>query len=431
MSHRIVILGGGTGGTLLANRLRRAYDRSEASITVVDRDDRHIYQPGQVPVALGLTRPDDIVRPRREQLRSGVDFLEREIDHVDLDASQVILGDGTVLAYDVLVVATGTAPAPDMTPGLVGPWWHERVHTFYELEGAAALAASLDRVDQGRLVVNVVDMPIKCPVAPLEFCLLADWYFTRRGVRDRVDITYLSPTPALFAAPQANAAVEQLFSEKHVTWLTDFHLADLDGSANRLNAQDGRHVDFDLAVVTPSFRGASFIGRSPGLGGSRDFIDVDQYTLQSREHPQVFVIGDAANLSTSKTGSVAHFEGEVVARNIRRFLDHEEPDARYDGHGTGFIETGFHKAMLLDSNYATPPLPGHFPEAVGLPLLKDSRLNHLAKEEFQWFYWHFLLPGRDIPGLGSAMPTHGKAIPTGANVDAAQGEAPADPSASR
>jgi len=423
VAHRIVILGGGTGGTLLANRLRRAYGRTEASIAVVDRDDRHIYQPGQVPVAFGIGQPKDIVRSRRRQLRAGIDFYETEIDHVEVEENQVHLSDGTVLDYDVLVVATGARLAPETTPGLTGPGWMEKVLTFYDLEGAAALSAAMERFDEGRLVVGVVDMPIKCPVAPLEFCLLADWYFTERGVRDRIEITFLSPLPTLFAAPIADASVEQLFADKRVLQQTDFRIAEVDGAGGRITGADGREAGFDLAVIVPSFRGAACIGRSPGLGGDRDFIEVDQHTLQSPAHPNVFSIGDAADLPTSKTGSVAHFEGEIVVHNIRRFLAGQELDASYDGHGTGFIETGFHKAMLLDSNYTTQPLPGHFPIAVGLPLLKDSRLSHVAKVEFQWFYWHFLLPGRDIPGLGSAMPLRGKARV--ADIDAAGPPSPA------
>ncbi|MGC8464237.1 MAG: NAD(P)/FAD-dependent oxidoreductase, partial [Acidimicrobiales bacterium] len=424
MPKQIVILGGGTGGTLTANRLRRAYPRREATIAVVDRDDRHIYQPGQVPVAFGISQPKDIVRSRSRQLRAGVDFHEIEIDHVDLDEHRVHLAEGTILDYDVLVVATGASLAPEATPGLTGPGWMDTVHTFYDLEGAAALSAALERFDKGRLVVGVVDMPIKCPVAPLEFCLLADWYFTERHVRDHIEITFLSPLPSLFAAPIADESVEQLFADKRVDRRTGFHISEVDGASGRISAQDGREVGFDLAVVVPSFRGSAYIGRSPGLGNDRNFIEVDTKTLQSPAHPEVFAIGDAADLPTSKTGSVAHFEGEVVVHNVRRFLAGQLPDASYDGHGTGFIETGFHKAMLLDSNYTTQPLPGHFPTAVGLPLLKDSRLSHLAKVEFQWFYWHFLLPGRGIPGLGSAMPMRGKAQV--ADLDAAPG-APAPP----
>ncbi len=416
MAHRIVILGGGTGGTLLANRLRRAYERGDATITVIDRDDRHIYQPGQVPVAFGIGQPSDIVRSRRRQFRSGIDFLEQEIQFVDVAKSQVHLADDTVLDYDVIVVATGARIAPEATVGLTGPGWMEKVLTFYDLEGAGALSGALERFDRGHLVVGVVDAPIKCPVAPLEFCLLADWYFRERGVRDQIEITFLNPSLSLFAAPIADSSVEQLFDEKRIHREVGFRIVEVDGAAGRILGDTERQVDFDLAVIVPSFRGASYVGRSPNLGGERDFIEVDHSTLQSSTHPNVFCIGDAANLPTSKTGSVAHFEGEIVVHNIRHFLAGQNPDAHYDGHGTGFIETGFHKAMLLDSNYTTQPLPGHFPTAVGLPLLKDSRLSHLAKVEFQWFYWHFLLPGRDIPGLGSAMPIHGKEIPASTDV---------------
>lgn len=423
MAHRIVILGGGTGGTLLANRLRRAYGRREAAITVVDRDDRHLYQPGQVPVAFGISRPADIVRSRRRQLRAGIEFREAEIDRVEVAANRVHLGDGAALDYDVLVVASGTRPVPEATEGLTGPGWMETVHSFYELEGAAALSAALERLDRGRLVVGLVDLPIKCPPAPLEFCLLADWYLGERGIRKQVEITFLSPLPGLFAAPIADKAVEQLFDEQGVRVETGFQIAAVDGAAGRVRAGDGREAPFDLAVIVPSFRGAAYVGRSPGLGGSeRDFVAADEHTLQSKAATNVFVIGDAADLPVSKSGSVAHFEGEIVAHNVRRFLAGQPLDRSYDGHGVGFIETGFHRAMLLDSNYQTQPLPGHFPTTIGLPLLKNSRLSHLAKVEFQWFYWHVLLPGRDIPGLGSAMPTSGK---TGLEAAAATAAEPA------
>lgn len=286
----------------------------------------------------------------------------------------------------------------------------EKVFSFYDLEGAAALSAALERFDRGRLVAGIVDMPVKCPVAPLEFCLLADWYLSERGVRDNVEITFLTPSPSLFAAPLAGKTIEELYEQQRIQVETGFHISELDGAAGRVTGQKGG-IPFDLAVIVPSFRGAAYVGRSPGLGTERDFVAADERTLQSKTFPNVFVIGDAADLDVSKSGSVAHFEGEVVTHNIRRFLAGAAPDARYDGHKLGFIETGFHRTLLLDSNYQTQPLPGHFPTRIGLPLLKNSRLNHLAKVEFQWFYWHFLLPGRDIPGLGSAMSMDGKVLP--------------------
>ena len=297
---------------------------------------------------------------------------------------------------------------PEETPGLTGTGWMERVFTFYSLPGAAALAGALATFERGRLVVNVVDMPIKCPVAPLEFCFLADWFFTEKGVRDRIDITYVTPLDAAFTKPTASARLAGLLTEKGIELVTEFNTGEVDGEGGRLIGYDEREVPFDLAVVVPLHGGAEYVGRSPGLGDELNFVPADEHTLQSKAAPEIFVIGDAANLPVSKAGSVTHFEGEVLVENLRRFVDGEPLDASYDGHANCFIETGFGKALLIDFNYETEPLPGHFPAAVGVPLLKESRLNHLGKLMFQWFYWHALLPGRDIPGVGADMPMAGK-----------------------
>jgi sulfide:quinone oxidoreductase len=190
--------------------------------------------------------------------------------------------------------------------------------------------------------------------------------------------------------------------------VTEFNTGEVDGSGGRLVSYDGREVGFDLAAVVPLHGGASYVTRSPGLGDELGFVPVDEHTLQSTAKPNVFAIGDAAGVPTSKAGSVTHFEGEVLVENVRRFLADEALDGSFDGHTNCFIETGFGKALLIDFNYDTEPLPGHFPTSVGLPLLKESRLNHLGKLMFQPLYWHSLLPGRDLPGVGTAMPTRGK-----------------------
>jgi sulfide:quinone oxidoreductase len=413
MGKRIVVLGGGTGGTLLANRLRRAYRTRDASITVVDQDDRHVYQPGLLFVPFGLAHPDEIVRPRGRQLHHGIDFVDRAIDRVEIERRRVFLTDGSSLDYDVLVVASGAVLQPEETEGLTGPGWMERMFTFYSLEGAAALGAKLATFERGRLVVNVVDMPIKCPVAPLEFCFLADWYFTERGVRHQIDITYVTPLDGAFTKPVASRALGGLLAEKGIELVTDFNTGEVDGTNGRLVAYDEREVPFDLAVVVPLHGGADYVGRSPGLGDALNFVPTDEHTMQSKASPDIFVIGDAANVPASKAGSVTNFEGEVLTENIQRHLAGEPLDASYDGHANCFIETGFHQALLIDFNYETEPLTGHFPTGVGMPLLQQSRINHLGKLMFQWFYWHALLPGRDIPGLGSAMPINGKDVRIG------------------
>jgi sulfide:quinone oxidoreductase len=408
MPSRVVVLGAGTGGTLTANRLHKA-DPSLA-ITVVDENDRHVYQPGLLFVPFGLAHPEDIVRPRGRQLHAGIAYLQGAVDRVEIEARQVRVSDGTVLDYDVLVVATGSRLVPEETEGLVGLGWMEKVFTFYDLTGAAALGAKLESFDGGRIVVNIVDMPIKCPVAPLEFCFLADWFFQERGIRDQVDLTFVTPLDGAFTKPVAARRLGGMLDERGIRLVTEFNTGEVDGDRGRLISYDGREVSFDLAVVIPVHSGASFVGRSAGLGDALDFVETDPHTLQSVAAPNVFAIGDAANLPASKAGSVTHFEGEVLVENIRRFLAGEPLDATYDGHSNCFIETGFHKAMLIDFNYDTEPVEGHFPTALGAPLLKESRLNHLGKLMFQWFYWHALLPGRDIPGVSSEMPTSGKHI---------------------
>jgi sulfide:quinone oxidoreductase len=410
MTSRIVILGAGTGGTLTANRLRKALGPDEATITVVDVDDQHVYQPGLLFVPFGLTHPEDIVRPRGRQLQGAVDYREVGVERVDVDTDTVHLLDGTELPYDVLVIATGTRLVPEETDGLTGPGWMEKVFTFYDLPGAEALEAKLATFTGGRIVVNVVDMPIKCPVAPLEFAFLADWYFTDRGLRDRVSITYVTPLDAAFTKPVAAKTLGGMLEERHIELVTEFNTGEVDGVGGRLVGFDGREVEFDLAVVIPAHSGAEYVGRSPGLGDDLDFVLADEHTLQAHVKPNVFVIGDAASLPISKAGSVTHFEGEALVDNVVHFLHGEPLKARYDGHANCFIETGFHKAMLIDFNYEQEPVSGHFPAKVGMPLLEESRLNHLGKLMFQWFYWHVLLPGRDIPGIGADMPTSGKKL---------------------
>jgi sulfide:quinone oxidoreductase len=408
MTRRIVILGAGTGGTLTANRLRRHHKPDDLHITVVDQDDRHVYQPGLLFVPFGMADPDDIVRPRSQQLHDGIDFVRSAIDHVDIERQTVHLADGAALEYDILVVATGARLVPEETEGLTGAGWNETVFTFYSPDGAAALAHALRGFEGGRLVVNVVDLPIKCPVAPLEFCFLADWYFTERGIRDRVDIAYATPLDGAFTKPIASEALGSMLAERNIEIIPEFNTGEVDGEGGRLIAYDEREVPFDLAVVIPLHGGAEYVGRSPGLGDAVDFVPTDDRTLQSKVAPNIFVIGDAATVPASKAGSVTHFEGETLVANIEHLLAGEPLQATFDGHANCFIETGYHKALLIDFNYDTEPRTGHYPGPVGLPLLKDSRLNHLGKLLFQSVYWHSLLPGRDLPGISSTMPTAGK-----------------------
>jgi sulfide:quinone oxidoreductase len=363
--NRIVVLGGGTGGTMVANRLRRRFDLDEAEIHVVDRDDRHVYQPGLLFVPFGLAHVDEIVRPRRRQLHRGVVFHENEVAEVWIERDEVLLVDGTVLPYDALVVASGVRLQPEETEGMTAAGWNERVFTFYDAEGAEALHGALEQFDSGRLVVNVVDMPIKCPVAPLEFAFLADWYLRERKIRDQVELVYATPLDGAFTKPVASEELAGLLAEKEIELVTEFNAGEVDGVGGTLASYDGRELDFDLLVTVPVHSGAAYVERSPGLGDSLGFVPTDKHTLQTPVKSNVFALGDATDLPTSKAGSVTHFEAEVLTENIARYFADQELDVGYDGHVNCFIETGYHKALLIDFNYATEPCPATSPQCSG------------------------------------------------------------------
>src|SRR6516162_4035844 len=319
MIQRVVILGGGTAGTLTANRLQREIG-GQAAITVVDRDNDHWYQPGLLFVPFGRARPGKIVRPRARQLLPGIGYRQTPVEHVDVAGRRVHLENDAVLPYDVLIVATGAALLPGETEGLTEAMAQRRAFSFYEPAGAAALSDALARFEGGRIVVNVVDMPIKCPVAPLEFAFLTDWYFHRRGIRDRVELTYVTPLDGAFTKAIASRELSGLLDRKGVRLVTEFNTGEVDAASGRLISFDGREAGFDLAVVVPAHGGQAYIGRSPGLGDALGFVPCDERTLQAKASPDIFVIGDAADIRASKAGSVAHFEGETLVRNVRSFL---------------------------------------------------------------------------------------------------------------
>ena len=408
---RLLVLGAGTAGTMVVNKLRPRLDPAEWDITIVDRDDVHPYQPGWLFLPFGGYRPDQLVKPRHRLIRHGVNLVLGEVDRVDGAAGRVSLMDGRVLPYDYLVIASGATPRPDETPGMLSDEWRRSVFDFYTADGATALGPPLQRFDHGRLVVHVTEMPIKCPVAPLEFTFLADAFLRERGVRDSVSITYVTPLAGAFTQPIATQRLQSMLDERGIEVVPDFVVESIDPVAKTLVSYDEREVPFDLLVTVPLTMGADFVARS-GLGDELNFVPVDRETLRSKAFSNIFAIGDASDIPASKAGSVAHFAVEVFVDNFMDEVAGRPMSRRFDGHANCFVESGNGKGLLIDFNYDTQPLPGRFPlPVVGpLSLLKETRANHLGKLAFRWVYWNLLLPGRPIP-LPAAMSMAGKQLP--------------------
>lgn len=400
--RRLLILGAGTAGTILANKMSHRLDTAKWQITVVDQDDKHFYQPGFLFIPFGTYAPDDVVKSRKHFIPESVDLVTGNIDRVLPEHNTVRLEDGRELSYDYLVIATGTTPRPDQTPGMLSDEWHKSIHEFYTYEGAVALAEQLKDFDSGRLVVHIVDMPIKCPVAPLEFAFLADSHLRERGIRDRVEFTYVTPLSGAFTKPIASAHLGSMLDDRKIAVEPDFMVESVDPDRKVLISYDEREVPFDLLVTVPLNMGADYVGRS-GLGNELNYVPVDKHTLLSKKYDNIFAVGDASDIPTSKAGAVAHFAIEVFVENFLQHIAGHKMTGSFDGHANCFIESGSGKGMLIDFNYDTEPLPGKYPVPLVGPfsLLKETAPNHLGKLAFRWIYWNILLRGRPIP-----LPAH-------------------------
>ena len=396
--RRLLVLGGGTAGTMVVNKLHHRLDRRQWQITVVDRDNDHLYQPGLLLLPFGHYEPGDLVKPRERFIPDDVELLPGEVDRIEADANRVFLEDGRELPYDYLVIASGTSPRPDQTPGMTGTEWRKSIFDFYTLDGATALRDKLATWDGGRLVVHIVEMPIKCPVAPLEFAFLADAFFTDRGIRDKVDITFVTPLEGAFTKPIASRQLDGMLQERRIALEGDFVIDRVDPETRTLSSMDERDVPFDLLVTVPLNMGAEFIARS-GLGDELNYVPVDKHTNLSTKYDNIFAIGDASNIPASKAGSVAHFSVELFADNFVEHLAGRPMTKAFDGHANCFVESGHGKGLLIDFNYDTEPLLGRYPlPGVGpFTLLEESRRNHWGKLGFRWAYWHLLLRGRPMP----------------------------------
>ncbi len=404
-----LILGAGTGGTMVANKMAKELDQAEWKIIIVDQDDVHIYQPGLLFIPFGMHDRDDVIKPRENFLPKSVEFVQSEIELIEPDTNKVRLKkDDRVIEYDYLVVATGSHLAPTEISGLLDNGWRKNIFDFYTLDGAVALAKHLETWEGGRMVLNVAEMPIKCPVAPLEFLFLADWYFHKRGMRDKVELVYATPLGGAFTKPRATATLGGMLDEKNIGLEPEFMIMEVDNDKHVIRSYDEREIPFDLLITIPTNMGAEVIGRS-GMGDELNFIPTDKHTLQSKKWENVWVIGDAGDVPTSKAGSVAHFMLDVLIENMLLHMEGQPLRPDFDGHANCFIETGFGKGMLIDFNYDVEPLPGTFPVPMFGPfsLLKETVVNHWGKMAFRWLYWNVMLKGGYMP-ISNQLSMNGK-----------------------
>ncbi len=309
---RVVILGGGVGGTIVANVL--AKKAKGAAVTVVDKTGKHVYQPGFVYVAFGKMRPERLVRDERKLLRRRVKLVIDEAVRIDDAAKEVHLKSGTVLSYDYLVISTGSRLAPDELPGATSGYH------FYSAEGAVRLREALATFPGGKVVITVGGIPYKCPPAPAEAACLLDYYFTRRGIREKVDIHFLSPLGRVFPLETVSPTVQRIFDAKHVRYTTFFNAERVDAERKVVHSLEGEEVPFDLLILIPPHHGAKFAADS-GLTDAGGWIPTDKHTLEVKGHERsIWAIGDTTDIPISKAGATAHYEAKVVGANIAGFI---------------------------------------------------------------------------------------------------------------
>lgn len=405
---RLVILGAGTAGTVMLNKLYNVLEKDEWQITVVEQNETHYYQPGFLFIPFGIYKRKDVIKPKRDFFPTGTNVIKSIIEKIEPGENRVVLKNNMVVPYDYLIIATGAKIKPEETEGLKEKLWYKSIFDFYTIEGACALADFFKHWEGGKLVVNITEMPIKCPVAPLEFVFLADSFFTERGIRDKVDINFVTPLSGAFTKPKASSILGDFLDKKNILLTTDYSIARVDNENKKIVSWEEQEIDFDLLVTIPTNAGDDAIGRSE-MGDELNFIPTNKQTLMAEGHNNIFVIGDATNLPSSKAGSVAHFQSDILMENFLSVIEGQEPKAKFDGHANCFIESGFGKGILIDFNYDTEPLPGKFPlPGIGpFSLLEETKMNHYGKVMFRWMYWNFLLKGLELP-IESHMSMAGK-----------------------
>jgi sulfide:quinone oxidoreductase len=330
MKH-LVILGHGTGGTIIAAKMRQKLAEKDWRITVIDRDWQHHYQPGWLFIPFGIYTAADCVKPKAKFVPPGVTLVLDEITEIDPVKKQVKTR-RDMYAYDWLVVATGARIMPDEVEGMAEGMGGD-IHTFYSQEGAVALYDKLKYFHQGRVVINIAELPFKCPVAPLEFAFMADWFFTKNGVRENIEIELVTPLSAAFTKPVAAGILGKICEEKNIKVTPNYQIAQVDAGKKVIKSYGDQEVPYDLLVAIPPNFGAQIIIDS-GMGDPMGYVDTDHHTLKAKNYDYIYVVGDATNVPTSKAGAVAHYEADTIVDNLVREIDGQPPWPNYDGHAT-------------------------------------------------------------------------------------------------
>ncbi|MGZ8620162.1 MAG: NAD(P)/FAD-dependent oxidoreductase [Actinomycetota bacterium] len=376
MPARVVVLGGGVGGTLIANLLDKDLGH-DVHVTVVDPTGMHDYQPGYLYVALGEAKGHWLTREERTLLRGGVDLaIERGI-RIHPDAGTVQLERGGELAYDYLVIATGARLVPESIPGLT-----EGSLEFYSLPGAERLSQELARFTGGRIKVGVAGIPYKCPPAPVEFTFMVEEYLRKRGIRDQSEVELLSPLNRAFTIESASKLIAPIMEERGIGLTTFFNVEAVDPSAGVVESLEGEKQEYDLLVLVPPHKGQQVVIDS-GLGDPGGWLPTDKHTLNVEGQEHIFALGDATNLPISKSGSTAHFEAPVIASRIASLIHGTAPKENYGGRVMCFLETGNGQATSLRFDYEHPPVPP-----------QPNRAWHMAKWLFNRMYWETVPQGR-------------------------------------
>ncbi|MGD8765265.1 MAG: FAD/NAD(P)-binding oxidoreductase, partial [Desulfobacteraceae bacterium] len=349
---------------------------------------------------------EDCKKPKREFIPQGVNFVMDEVISLDKD-NRKVEGKKASYDYDWLVIATGCTIVPEEVEGMMDAW-HKDIHDFYTLEGAILLREKMKYFDKGRVVLNIAELPYKCPVAPIEFVFMADWFFDVNGARNNVEIEMVTPMAGAFSKPIASSILGDIAIQKNIKVTPNFDIAQVNAEEKTIESHRGEKVDYDLLISIPPNFGAKFL-EGTGLEDPLRFVDTDHFTLKAKNADHIFVVGDATNVPASKAGAVAHYESETVVENLLREIDGQEPKGTFDGHATCFICSGYEKAFLIDFNYEYEPLPGKFPfPGLGpFSLLGDSYMNYWGKMMFKWVYWNMMLKGVELP-LEQQMTMAGK-----------------------